>query len=134
MPISMLLCALSGLWRSPGINRPTPADVYAYEGYLRSRKYSDFTKNLYLHLLKRYFAFLEQHIDLETGRTVRIYPNICKGIKIIVKRPPREPVRNSLTDRDVKKAQSIPQGPLKAAGRAGSAYDRACSVQRPPRL
>ncbi len=89
-----------------GNTRPTPADVYAYEGYLRARKYSDFTKNLYLHLLKRFFAFLERHIDLETGGTVRVYPNICKGIKINVKRPPRAPVRNSLTDRDVKRLRT----------------------------
>ncbi len=86
-----------------GITRPTPADIYAYEGYLRARKYSDFTKNLYLRLLKRYFAFMERHIDLETGQTVRVYPNICKEIKISVKRPSRTPVRNSLTDRDVKR-------------------------------
>lgn len=89
-----------------GITKPTPADVFAYEGHLRSRQYSDFTKNLYVHMLKRFFAFLDHHVDLETGLTVRVYPDICKGIDLKVKRPPREPVRNSLTDRDVKKLRT----------------------------
>jgi len=93
-----------------GITRPTPADVFAYEGHLRSRQYSDFTKSLYLHLLKRYFAFLERHIDLESGRTVKVYPDICKGLKITCKRPPRAPVRNSLTDRDVKRLRTHLRG------------------------
>jgi integrase len=85
------------------ITRPTPADIYSYEGWLRSKQYSDFTKNLYLGIVQRYFAYLENHIDLETGEKVHIYPDITKAVNIKIKCPPRVPVRNSLTVRDVKR-------------------------------
>jgi len=85
------------------ITRPTPADIYSYEGWLRSKQYSDFTKSLYLSIVQRFFAYLEGHIDLETGEKVHIYPDITKAVNIKIKRPPRVPVRNSLTVRDVKR-------------------------------
>lgn len=79
------------------ITRPTSFDVSGYIGYLRENQYSDFTKSLYLGILKRLFAFLQAE---------KLYPDITEGVDLRTKRPPREPVRNTLTGRDVRRLRA----------------------------
>lgn len=84
------------------INTPLPDDIYDYVKYLEGK--SDFTKNLYVTVLKRFFEYLERpYGELE----VCVYKNLFKAVDVKVKRPPREPVRANLLDRDVKKLRTL---------------------------
>ena len=83
------------------IDRPLPDDLYDYVKYLEGK--SDFTKNLYVTVLKRFFEYLERPYG---ELNITVYKNLFKAVNIKLKRPPREPVRANLVDRDVKKLRT----------------------------
>ncbi len=41
------------------INAPVPDDIHAYQGYLKDKRFSIFTINLYMISLKKFFAYLQ---------------------------------------------------------------------------
>ena len=92
--------------KESGVTRPTRADVIHYMGWMRGKEYSDFTINLYLPTIRCFFEYLSDHVDLDTGQKVKVYPNIFDGVGLKLPRIPIAPVRATLTDRDFSKLRT----------------------------
>lgn len=68
------------------INAPMPDDIHEYQGYLKEKHFSIFTINLYMIVLKKFFAYLQQPYK---DQKMKVYKDIFKMAAPEIKKPAR---------------------------------------------